>query len=102
MRSVVVLPEPDGPSRAKNSPSPTSRSMPSTAWTSPNVLRTDFRETAGAAWDVASGGCDKRLLQPVEAGVEVGLAHVDGHKDAENVVIDPGLEQEQPALERSG
>src|SRR4029453_1023569 len=35
-RSVVVLPQPDGPSRAKNSPPGTSRSMPSTAATSSN------------------------------------------------------------------
>ena len=31
IRSVVVLPEPDGPSIEKNSPSYTSRSMPATA-----------------------------------------------------------------------
>jgi hypothetical protein len=34
-RNVVVLPEPDGPSSVKNSPRRTSRSMPSTAATSP-------------------------------------------------------------------
>src|SRR5205814_1476768 len=34
-RSVVVLPEPDGPSSVKNSPSPTRRSTLSTATTSP-------------------------------------------------------------------
>ena len=34
-RSVVVLPEPDGPSIVKNSPRPISRSTPSTAVTSP-------------------------------------------------------------------
>ena len=36
-RSVVVLPQPDGPSREKNSPLSTDRSMPSTA-TSVNRL----------------------------------------------------------------
>src|SRR5262245_41746411 len=36
MRSNVVLPHPDGPSRTKNSPSRTAREMPSTAVTGPN------------------------------------------------------------------
>ena len=35
MRSKVVLPQPEGPSSAKNSPRPTSRSTPSTAFTVP-------------------------------------------------------------------
>jgi hypothetical protein len=35
IRSVVVLPEPEGPSRVKNSPASISRSMPATACTSP-------------------------------------------------------------------
>ena len=49
IRSVVVLPDPDGPSIEKNSPSRTSRSMPSTATTSPNRLTTDSSRTAAAA-----------------------------------------------------
>ena len=40
IRSVVVLPEPDGPSIEKNSPSGTSRSMPATATTSPKRFST--------------------------------------------------------------
>jgi hypothetical protein len=35
MRSVVVLPQPDGPSIVKNSPPSTWRSIPATAVTSP-------------------------------------------------------------------
>lgn len=35
IRSVVVLPEPEGPSIVKNSPGATSRSIPATATTSP-------------------------------------------------------------------
>ena len=35
IRSVVVLPEPEGPSKVKNSPRWTSRSIPATATTSP-------------------------------------------------------------------
>lgn len=37
MRSSVVLPQPDGPSRAKNSPCPISSETPSSAVTSPNL-----------------------------------------------------------------
>src|SRR5262245_60535790 len=37
MRSRVVLPQPEGPNRVKNSPSPTSRSTPSTARTLPKL-----------------------------------------------------------------
>src|SRR6476620_9506057 len=36
IRSVVVLPQPDGPSMVKNSPGGICRSIPSTATTSPN------------------------------------------------------------------
>ena len=38
MRSVVVLPQPDGPTMVKNSPGGMFTSMPSTATTSPNDL----------------------------------------------------------------
>ena len=38
IRSVVVLPQPEGPSSEKNSPAPISRSSPSTASSSPNRL----------------------------------------------------------------
>src|SRR6478736_3189701 len=40
MRSKVVLPQPEGPSRVKNSPSPTSRLTLSTARTVPKVRLT--------------------------------------------------------------
>ena len=46
MRSTVVLPEPDGPSSEKNSPSSITRSMSATATTGPNVLRTCCSSTA--------------------------------------------------------
>src|SRR6187551_2084452 len=46
MRSVVVLPEPDGPSIEKNSPSLTVRSRPSTATTSPYRFSTFSSRTA--------------------------------------------------------
>ena len=48
IRSVVVLPQPLGPSMVKNSPSPISRSSASTAVRSPNRLLTSRSSTAGA------------------------------------------------------
>src|SRR5689334_18592411 len=48
MRSNVVLPDPDGPSREKNSPSGIPRSIPATASTSSNVLRRPRNSMAGA------------------------------------------------------
>jgi hypothetical protein len=44
----VVLPEPEGPSSAKNSPSAISSETPSTALTSPNRRLTSRKATAGA------------------------------------------------------
>src|SRR5215468_916394 len=46
IRRHVVLPEPDGPSIEKNSPSRTSRSTPSTAVTVPNRLTMPSMRTA--------------------------------------------------------
>src|SRR6476646_9324154 len=46
IRRVVVLPQPDGPSKLKNSPSRTSRSMWSTATASPNFLTTSTSLTS--------------------------------------------------------
>ena len=46
IRSTVVLPDPDGPSIEKNSPSRISRSRSSTAVTAPNRFVTDSRRTA--------------------------------------------------------
>ena len=40
MRNVVVLPQPEGPRRAKNSPAATSRPRPSTARVTPSKLLT--------------------------------------------------------------
>src|SRR5215469_10476640 len=45
IRSVVVLPQPEGPSSVTNSPSPTRRSTPLTAANSPNLRLTFSRTT---------------------------------------------------------
>src|SRR5882672_11736199 len=47
MRKVVVLPQPEGPSRVTNSPCSIERSMPSTAFTSAKCRLTSCRETLG-------------------------------------------------------
>src|SRR2546423_9781765 len=63
MRSRVVFPEPEEPSRTRNSPSRIDRSTPSTAWRSPKCflrLRISMPATAGA---LAPG------LTPVGRGV---------------------------------
>src|SRR5215471_11926474 len=49
MRKVVVLPQPEGPSRVTNSPCSISRSMPSTAFTSAKCRPTWCRATLGMA-----------------------------------------------------
>ncbi len=46
MRSVVVLPQPDGPSIVKNSPSAIGKSAPRTASNVPNCFETPSREMA--------------------------------------------------------
>src|SRR5262245_52952686 len=53
MRSNVVLPHPDGPSRTRNSPSRTSRDMPSTAVTGPKRLLMLLAATEATATSMA-------------------------------------------------
>src|SRR2546425_10566695 len=63
MRSRVVFPEPEEPSRTRNSPSRIDRSTPSTAWRSPKCflrLRISMPATVGA---LAPG------LTPVDRGI---------------------------------
>ncbi len=56
IRSVVVLPQPLGPSSEKNSPEPMSSEMPSTARTSPKRFSRSMRRISGAAGDAIVGG----------------------------------------------
>src|SRR3954451_8622486 len=58
IRSVVVLPQPDGPSSAMNDPRSTSRSRSETAWNDPNDLVTfRSRSPSYASESVAVGSC---------------------------------------------
>src|SRR5437773_4975517 len=67
IRSVVVLPHPEGPRRLKNSPCSTSKVRSSTAATSPNRLVTLSRRTSMSV---------TRLLPPAAARPVGGLLHV--------------------------
>ena len=84
IRRHVVLPEPDGPSMEKNSPSRTSRSTPSTAATSPKRLTTPSRRTATCAFAAgdAVGQCS-RLCRPISIPLET-LARIAQHLDRES------------------
>src|SRR5664280_178098 len=57
MFSVVVLPQPDGPSNVNSSPGVTLRSMPLTAAKSPKLLCRSVNATAGSA--MGRGSLDK-------------------------------------------
>src|SRR5262245_32065699 len=80
MRSVVVLPQPDGPSRVTNSPCPTARSMASTALTSANCRPTACRVTLGTAG---------RLLVDLLGELEHGVLPL-GHRGAERLGREQG------------
>src|SRR5262245_3174886 len=94
-RSVVVLPEPDGPSIVKNSPAATVRTRSSTATTSPYAFVTD------SSWTSAGCCVAKRFLEDLEAPVEVVVADHERDEDADHVPVEPAREQDQPALPRS-
>src|SRR5258708_5815278 len=87
IRSMVVLPQPDGPSSVQNSPSPTANDASESAATSPNCLETPAQSTivagvmaSATARELASGlalrGDDlSHLLRP-GAGVLVPVGRV--------------------------
>src|SRR5262245_2310358 len=89
MRSVVVLPEPDGPSMVKNSPSATWRSTLSTAPTGPYVFRAPSTTTSANA-----------PLEDVEAAVEILVRDRERDEDADHVAVDPAREQDEAVLAR--
>src|SRR5437773_2921707 len=83
IRSVVVLPQPDGPSIEKNSPLGISTLIPATAATSPKRLTRSTRETSPAikppyqSSDVESGHvADHALARLALAAGEEAVAHV--------------------------
>ena len=73
MRSVVVLPQPDGPSSEKNSPSPIARSTRSTALTTP---RREWKRLAiPTSWIAAAESSD---AAPVEIWSDLVRCGVSG------------------------
>src|SRR5581483_6903837 len=92
IRSVVVFPEPDGPRSVKNSPSPTVRSMPSTATTSPYALRAPSTRTSAA----------KATLEDVEPALELLVADRERGEDPDDVAVDAAAEQHQAVVPGCG
>src|SRR5690348_2909264 len=62
IRSVVVLPQPEGPSRATNSPLRISRSSASTADTLPNCLVRRSSRTRTSALDASAVDLEQLIL----------------------------------------
>src|ERR1043165_3400194 len=109
MRSIVVLPQPEGPRKTTNSPSRISRSMPSTAATSPNSLRSRRAIT----WPIGSGLRVRlplregrlelagrplhRLLRRHLAGGRVG--HHVGNDEVVGHLVDCGRVDPRPAID---
>src|SRR5882762_4817330 len=72
MRSVVVLPQPDGPTRTMNSPASTVRFRSSTAASAPNSLYTPSNLT----WDCMSA--------PHRAAEVEGATEIARHEQVQN------------------
>ena len=90
IRSIVVFPDPDGPSSEKNSPSRTSRSTWSTAATSPKrftrpVPRTAIAAAASAEALPGSSTVAKRLLEDREPAVELLVGRDERDEDPDHV-----------------
>src|SRR3954452_23841045 len=72
-RRQVVLPEPEGPSMAKNSPSATAKLTPSTARTSPKRRTTLSNSTAAAMGSQAAPAQDRDVVRhPAVVGHAAG------------------------------
>src|SRR3954463_12493712 len=77
MRSVVVLPQPEGPSRAKKEPAGTVRVRSSTAVKLPNRLVTpEIRRSLGLPPSRLTGSGTDDLLEHVLVGLLLGLVQV--------------------------
>src|SRR2546423_10658145 len=92
MRSVVVLPDPDGPSSVKNSPAVTWRSTLSTATTSPYVFLIPATATSAA----------KAALEDVESFLEIVVGDRERHEDPDHVAVETAGEEHEPAFARRG
>src|SRR5262245_30164349 len=86
IRSVVVLPQPDGPSRATNSPLRISRSNASTADTLPNCLVSRSSRTRTSALDASAVDLEQVLLGHDEQ--QQDWQHVVQPERREDAVVD--------------
>src|SRR5688572_17678734 len=94
IRKVVVLPQPEGPSSDRNSPTSTFRSMPSTAVTVPKRLVTPANSTEPTAAILSQ--LPTADVSP-DSGCETGRMSVDrrdfGKEPPPKVVLDRLLDQ---------
>src|SRR5262245_16825270 len=85
-RSVVVFPEPDGPSMVKNSPRAMSSSTSSTATTGPYVFRRPETRTS-AACASASARAANRLLQDRKTLFELVLGDRQRRQQTDDIAV---------------
>src|SRR5215218_1138991 len=78
MRNVVVLPQPEGPNSVKNSPWRTSSEMPSTARTSPKVLKTSRNSMLGRPKSRERGGAESLTAVCAIIGVSSSSLAAEG------------------------
>src|SRR5258706_10610310 len=76
MRSSVLLPQPEGPTRTQNSPSAIETSTPCTTSVEPNDLRTALKVTAAMRLVYLGLGDWLGALEEVEVAALVCLLHV--------------------------
>src|SRR5258708_2673956 len=89
MRSSVLLPQPEGPTRTQNSPSAIETSTPCTTSVEPNDLRTALRETAAICSVYLGLGYRRGPLEEIEVAALVGLLDVPGEDHAVAAVVFP-------------
>ena len=100
MRSVVVLPEPDGPSIVKNSPRAMSRSTPSTAATSPYRFRrptTRMSMSDGSCVSHATAASDSSTGP--QSLLELVVRDRQRGQQPDHVAVDAAGQEQQAALE---
>src|SRR5882672_7518151 len=89
MRSSVLLPQPEGPTRTQNSPSAIDTSTPRTTSVEPNVLRTALRVTAAMSSVYLGLGYRRSPLEEIEVAALVGLLDVLGEDHAVAALVFP-------------
>ena len=98
IRSVVVLPQPEAPSSEQNSPAGSSRSIPSTATTSPNDLVSEERrsEPPPIRRPRSCPGDRSQLAEVGDEQVDVGLGVLHGQQPLLDLA--PGWEEHAPIV----